>query len=187
MPNKSRIALASLLLAASALAQAEQADRNKPLEITSDNGCTMDQIKGVSVCTGNVVVVQGTLRLNADKVVATQDKQGNQTLQATGRIVTFRQKMDNNGGWVEGQSSKLDYNSAAHSAVLTGNARVKRNGDLAIGTVITYDTQNETYQVLGGGSGAAAGKGGRTTVILQPKNTASQPAAAKPAAGADPR
>ncbi|WP_046155703.1 lipopolysaccharide transport periplasmic protein LptA [Chromobacterium vaccinii] len=182
MPNNSRILLAGLLLAASALAHSEQADKTKPIEITSDNGCTMEQTKGVSTCTGNVVVIQGTLRLNADKVVATQDPQGNQTLQATGRIVTFRQKLDNNSGWIEGQSSKLDYDSAKHFAVLTGNARVKRNGDLVIGNVITYDTQSEVYQVIGGG--ANAGKGGRTTVILQPKNTASQPAAAKPAAGA---
>ncbi|WP_047236968.1 lipopolysaccharide transport periplasmic protein LptA [Chromobacterium subtsugae] len=184
MPNKTRILLASLLLAASALTHAEQADSTKPMEITSDNGCTMDQIKGVSTCEGNVVVIQGTLRLNAEKVVATQDKQGNQTLQATGRIVTFRQKMDNNGGWVEGQASKLDYSSAGHLAVLTGNARVKRNGDLAIGNVISYDTRSETYQVQGGGAGNA-GKG-RTTVILQPKNAASQPAAAKPAGAAKP-
>ncbi|XLM19955.1 lipopolysaccharide transport periplasmic protein LptA, partial [Chromobacterium piscinae] len=102
----------------------------KPIEITSDNGCTMDQIKGISICNGNVVVIQGTLRLNADKVVATQDQQGNQTMHATGRIVTFRQKMDRDGGWVEGQSSVLDYDSAKHLVVLTGNARVKRNGDL---------------------------------------------------------
>ncbi|OQS10725.1 lipopolysaccharide transport periplasmic protein LptA [Chromobacterium violaceum] len=183
MSNNSRILLAGLLLSAAALAHAEQADKTKPIEITSDNGCTMEQTKGISTCTGNVVVVQGTLRLNADKVVATQDQQGNQTLQATGRIVTFRQKLDNNSGWIEGQSSKLDYDSAKHFAVLTGNARVKRNGDLVIGNVITYDTQSEVYQVMGGGASAGKG-GGRTTVILQPKNTASQPAAAKPAAGA---
>ncbi|AXE28709.1 lipopolysaccharide transport periplasmic protein LptA [Chromobacterium phragmitis] len=182
MPNNTRLLLAGLLLSAVSFAHAEQADRNKPIEITSDNGCTMEQTKGISTCTGNVVVIQGTLRLNADKVVAMQDQQGNQTLQASGRIVTFRQKLDNNGGWIEGQSSKLDYDSAKHFAVLTGNARVKRNGDLVIGNVITYDTQSEVYQVMGGG--ANAGKGGRTTVILQPKNAASQPAAAKPAAGA---
>ncbi|UTH74578.1 lipopolysaccharide transport periplasmic protein LptA [Chromobacterium sp. IIBBL 290-4] len=182
MPNNTRTLLASLLLAASALAHAELADRDKPVEITSDNGCVMDQIKGVSTCSGNVVVVQGTLRLNSDRLVVTQDKAGNQTLHATGRIVTFRQKMDNNQGWVEGQTSQLDYDSAKNLAVLTGNARVKRNGDLSIGTIIRYNTLDQTYEVVGGG--AAAGAQGRTTVIIQPKKTASQPAAAsKPAAG----
>lgn len=182
MKNKFRLLLASLALAAASFAHAEQADRTKPLEITSDNGCTMDQIKGVSTCEGNVVVIQGTLRLNGDKVVASQDKQGNQTLVATGRIVTFRQKMDGKNEWVEGQSSRLDYSSAANLAVLTGNARVKREGDLVVGNVITYNTQNETYQVTGGT--ATGPNKGRVTVILQPKNTASQPAAAKPASGA---
>ena len=69
MKNKLRLLLAGLALAAASVAHAEQADRTKPMEITSDNGCTMDQIKGVSTCEGNVVVIQGTLRLNADKVV----------------------------------------------------------------------------------------------------------------------
>ncbi|KIA80086.1 lipopolysaccharide transport periplasmic protein LptA [Chromobacterium amazonense] len=181
MPNKTRILLAGMLLAASALVQAEQADRDKPIEITSDNGCTMDQIKGISICNGNVVVIQGTLRLNADQLTVTQDKQGNQTMHATGRIVTFRQKMDRDGGWVEGQSSVLDYDSAKHLVVLTGNARVKRNGDLSIGNVIRYNTLEETFEVVGGGA-SASGKG-RSVVILQPKKTASQPAssgAAKP-------
>ncbi|MCP1289470.1 MULTISPECIES: lipopolysaccharide transport periplasmic protein LptA [unclassified Chromobacterium] len=182
MKNKLRLLLAGLALAAASVAHAEQADRTKPMEITSDNGCTMDQIKGVSTCEGNVVIIQGTLRLNADKVVATQDKQGNQTLVATGRIVTFRQKMDGKNEWVEGQSSRLDYSSAANLAVLTGNARVKREGDLVVGNVITYNTQNETYQVTGGT--ATGPNKGRVTVILQPKNTASQPATAKPASGA---
>ncbi|OWY37314.1 lipopolysaccharide transport periplasmic protein LptA [Xenophilus sp. AP218F] len=181
MQNKLSALAGVLLLAAAGLVHAEAADRNKPIEITSDNGCTMDQIKGVSTCEGNVVVIQGTLRLNADKVVATQDKQGNQTMVATGRIVTFRQKMDGKNEWVEGQSSRLDYDSAKHLAVLTGNARVKRNGDLVIGNVITYNTENETYQVTGGGANTP--NRGRTTVILQPKNNASQPAA-KPASGA---
>ncbi|MDF0606103.1 lipopolysaccharide transport periplasmic protein LptA [Neisseriaceae bacterium TC5R-5] len=175
MPNKLRLLLLALLLASSSFIHAEQADRNKPLEITSDNGCIMDQINGVSTCEGNVVIIQGTLRVNADKVVASQNKQGQQTLVATGRIVTFRQKLDGKEEWVEGQASRVDYNSAANLAVLTGNARVKRNGDLVIGNVITYNTVSETYQVTGGT--ASGPNKGRVTVILQPKNTASQPTA----------
>ncbi|QEL56052.1 lipopolysaccharide transport periplasmic protein LptA [Chromobacterium paludis] len=182
MPNKPRILLAGLLLAAAALAQAEQADRDKNIEITSDNGCVSElKNKNVSTCSGNVVVVQGTLRLTGDKLTVSQDKDGNQTLHATGRIVTFRQKMDNDGGWVEGQTSVLDYDSAKHLVVLTGNARVKRNGDLSIGNVIRYNTLDETFEVVGGGP-SASGQG-RAVVIIQPKKkAASQPAggAAKP-------
>ena len=89
-------------------------------------------------------------------------------MHATGRIVTFRQKMDGKNEWVEGQSSVLDYTSAIHLAVLTGNARVKRGEDLVIGNVITYNTETELYQVNGGPSSAP--NKGRVTVILQPKN-----------------
>lgn len=162
--------LLGLLLAGSLLlpmAHAEKADRNKPIEITANTG-SLDQLKGVTTWSGNVVVIQGTLKLNADHVTVTQDKQGNQTMHATGRIVTFRQKMDGKNEWVEGQSSVLDYTSAIHLAVLTGNARVKRGEDLVIGNVITYNTETELYQVNGGPSSAP--NKGRVTVILQPKN-----------------
>jgi lipopolysaccharide export system protein LptA len=42
-------------------AQAEKADRTKPLTMESDKPCTVDLVRQVSVCTGNVVIAQGTL------------------------------------------------------------------------------------------------------------------------------
>lgn len=177
--KRTSLALLGLLAAGLTLTQparAEKADRDKPIEITADRG-NLDQQKGVTVWEGNVVVIQGTLKLNSDRAVVTQDKQGNQTLQATGRIVTFRQKLDNKNEWVEGQSSQLDYNTVTHLAVLTGNARVKRGNDLVIGNIITYNTETELYDVSSGPSQ------GRVTAIIQPKPKADASAgnAAKPA------
>lgn len=172
MKNNHRFFIVALSMLVFAQAHAEKADSSKPIQITADTG-NLDQLKGTTVWQGNVVVVQGTLKLNSDKVIVTQDKQGNQTLTATGRIVTFRQRLDEKDQWVEGQSSRLDYNSSAHTAILTGNARVKRGEDLVIGDIITYNTIDETYQV-NGGSDKALNKG-RVTVILQPKPASSEP------------
>jgi lipopolysaccharide export system ATP-binding protein len=118
----------------------------------------------------------GTLKLNADRATVTQDKQGNQTMQATGRQVVFRQKMDGKNEWIEGQANQLDYNTVTHAAVLTGNARVKRGNDLVIGNVITYNTETEMYDVSSG----ASSNGGRVTAIIQPKPRDNSPAAKKP-------
>jgi len=167
----------ALSFCACQLAQAEKADRDKPIEISADRG-NLDQLKGITIWEGNVVIVQGTLKLNADKAIVTQDKQGNQTMQATGRIVTFRQKLDDKNEWVEGQSSQLDYNTVTHIAILTGNARVKRGNDLVIGNVITYNTETQLYEVSSG-----SGNGGRVTAIIQPKpkpRDSSSPASKKP-------
>ncbi|MBV8680133.1 MAG: lipopolysaccharide transport periplasmic protein LptA [Aquitalea sp.] len=173
--HHARLALLALSLCAAPAVHAEKADRDKPIEISADRG-NLDQLKGITFWEGNVVIVQGTLKLNADRATVTQDKQGNQTMQATGRLVTFRQKMDGKNEWVEGQSNQLDYNTVSHIAVLTGNARVKRGNDLVIGNVITYNTETELYEVSSGAS-----NGGRVTAIIQPKpRDSSSPASKKP-------
>ena len=177
MRTNIRFSLAGVLLAA-CVVQAEQADRTKPMEISSNNGCMMDQVKGVSTCEGNVLIIQGTLRLNAEKVVVTQDQRGNQTLLATGRIVTFRQKMDSKHAWVEGHSTCLNYSSGTNLLVLQGNAVVKEGGNLVMGDVITYNTRSEIYHVTGG-IGTGQNKG-RVTVILHPKTAASLPSTPNP-------
>lgn len=159
-----RLAWLALTLGAAQAAHAEKADRDKPIEISADRG-NLDQLKGVTVWQGNVIIIQGTLKLNADRATVTQDKQGNQTMQATGNQVVFRQKMDGKNEWIEGQSNQLDYNTVTHVAVLTGNARVKRGNDLVIGNVITYNTETELYEVSSG----ASSNGGRVTAIIQPK------------------
>src|SRR5882757_2792504 len=60
------LALAPWLLASAAMA--ERADRTKPLTMESDQPCTVDLVRQVSVCTGDVVIAQGTLVIRADRV-----------------------------------------------------------------------------------------------------------------------
>jgi len=158
------IALTTLVLSAPVMA--EKADSEKPIELSADRG-SLDQKKGVTVWEGNVVVVQGTLNLKAQRVTVTRDAQGNQQLQAQGSPVTFRQKVDGSNEYVEGSASNVNYNTAANLATLTGNARVKRGQDSVSGAVIVYNTATETYQASGGST--ASGNSGRVTVILQPK------------------
>lgn len=146
---------------------AENADRNKPIEISADNG-TLDQQQQVTVWTGNVVVIQGTLKFTADKVTVSRTPAGDQTMVATGNPVTFRQKLEGKPQYITGRASRVDYNSKTNTVVLTGNAQVEREGDIVKGAVITYNTETEFYSVNGG---AGQKKPGRVTVVLQPSTT----------------
>ena len=69
----SLVTLSFVCAAASALA--EQGDRDKPIQIEADRA-SLDQLKGVTVYEGNVVVTQGTILLRAAQVTVTQDKNG---------------------------------------------------------------------------------------------------------------
>ncbi|AXK38237.1 lipopolysaccharide transport periplasmic protein LptA [Crenobacter cavernae] len=163
----SKLLTAVLVGLATLPAWAEKADQKKPIEISADAG-TLDQLKGVTVWQGNVIVIQGTLKATADQLTVTRDAQGRQTLQGIGRPATFRQKLEARPEYVEGQGSRVDYTSASNQVVLTGNARVKRGADVVTGGVITYNTETEVYQVSGGS--VQGPNKGRVTVILQPKD-----------------
>lgn len=174
MLNKRSLILALSCSLLAPVVHAEKADRDKPIVINS-NRSSLDQAKGVGQFDGSVVITQGTMVLNADHVTVTRDQQGNQTMLATGHLVTFRQKADDDGShkevWIKGQARQIDYNTKTHMVVLTTDARVKKADDLLIGNVITYDTETQIYQSQGGPNNSA--NQGRVTAILQPhKKTA---------------
>ncbi|MBP6115897.1 MAG: lipopolysaccharide transport periplasmic protein LptA [Neisseriaceae bacterium] len=168
MINKQYLGLAAgaLLLAAGPV-WAERADRDKPINIEADNGM-LDQANQLTVFTGNVLIVQGTLRITGAEVSVKQDTQGNQNMISKGSPTTMRQKLDDKNEYVTGQANQITYDSKTGIAVLTGNALVTREGDRVKGHVITYNTNTEIYTV----KGATGGKQrGRVSVILQPSTT----------------
>ncbi|WP_434777443.1 lipopolysaccharide transport periplasmic protein LptA [Neisseria sp. Ec49-e6-T10] len=158
-PISSLILLASL----SHLTYAEDADRSKPIEITADQG-SLDQQNQVTTWKGNVVIIQGTLKFTSADLQVTRNTEGFQKMVATGKPVTFRQKLEGKPQYVSGHANKVEYDSKTNVVILTGAAQVKREGDVVDGARITYNTATETYQVDG-----SAGK--QVKVILQPSTT----------------
>ena len=162
----------TLLVAALALgslnAHALESDRQQPISIDADQG-SLDQKNQVTVFTGNVIITQGTLNMRANTVRVVQDQNGNQTMNAQGSPVYFRQTLDNNKGAAEGWGDRAEYVSATNTVKLVGNAKVQRGGDLAQGEAISYNMKTEVYTVLGGN--AVGNKNGRRVkVIIQPNN-----------------
>lgn len=140
-------------------------DDKQPLQIDA-NQATLDQKTMVSVFTGNVVITKGSLIVHSDKGIASEDKEGNRTLILNGSPVTFSQLQDD-GGKIEGQCDKFEYNSKSSLAVLTGRARVKKGKSEVIGDVLTYNTQTQVYSAVSNlGNGVKKSSGGRITVIL---------------------
>lgn len=164
--------LALALATAATGALAEQGDRDKPIQIEADRA-SLDQLKGITVYEGNVVVTQGTILLRAAQVTVTQHRNGGGDVAvASGNPATFRQKIDGKNEWMDAQGQRIEYDSGKNLVKLYDNARVKRGQDIVMGATLVYNTKDETFAANGGtGPGAAASKGGgRVTVILQPKN-----------------
>lgn len=176
MLNKHNLAVLCIALGLSGLACAESADREKPIQVEADHAAVDDR-NGVNEFTGNVLVVQGTLRLQADRVLVREDKQGNQTADALGKPIRMKQKLDDNAGWVEGEAEKMLYDSKNGQLRLIGKAWLKRGRDEVRGEFIFFDSVTEQYQarnVAPGDTKPATGSG-RVVVTLQPKKAVTKP------------
>ncbi len=101
-----KIALAGALPAASLPALAKTGDTDQPIHIESDQQ-SLDMQGNVVTFTGNVVVTQGTIKINADKVVVTRpgNEKGKEVIEGFSNPATFYQMQDN-GKPVKGRASK---------------------------------------------------------------------------------
>lgn len=164
------LACCLLLLLTPAIALAELADRDKPVNLEADT-VTLDDASKVSIYQGNVQLTQGTLLIRADKLVVKEDGAGFQHGTAYGNPASFRQKREGADEYVEGYGLRIEYDGKGDKVELFTQARMKRNQDEVRGNYISYDAKTEFFQVLGGGKEAAApGKEkGRVRAVIQPK------------------
>lgn len=164
------VSLLLTLLLTGAPALAEKADRSKPVNIEADS-VTVDDLRKVSVYLGNVVLVQGTMVLHADKIVVHQDAQGFNSATAYGNPVTFRQKRDGTDEYINGFADRMQYDGKPGTLQLYDHARLNRGADELHGDYISYNANTEFFEVNTGNNstGAASGRKGRVSAIIQPK------------------
>ena len=158
-------------------ANAERADREKPMHLEADRATVEDvnrkEGSRISTFIGNVILTQGTLRILADKVVMKEDAQGFRHATATGNLVSFRQKRDGMDEYVEGWSEQAEYDSKTDKIELYRRARLKRGFDEVQGDYISYNMRNEFFQVIGSKErGVESGPDKRVRITIQPKNKA---------------
>jgi lipopolysaccharide export system protein LptA len=170
LKNKFSAVLCLLLLIHAALGFAEQADRQKPVQIEGDR-VTVDDTKQSSTFDGNVQMRQGTLFIEATKIVVIQDRKGYSQMTATGQPAHFRQKREGVNEYAEGFGERIEYDSYAETANFYGQARVKREGDDVRGEHIVYSTKTGVFQVFGSNdTNPDTPKKGRVTIVIQPKD-----------------
>lgn len=172
-------ALMTLALISLNPAQAERADREKPINLEADT-VTVDDINQTSVYEGNVILTQGTILLRANKLVVKQDAEGFQHGTAYGNPASFRQKREGLDEYVEGYGLRIEYDGRKDFVEFFDQARLKRNQDEVRGSYISYDSATEFMKVLGGGREAASPSNpqGRVRAVIQPKPKTPPPPAA---------
>ena len=167
--NKFTLLLCMFLCAYATTSHSEHADRDKPIHMEADR-VTVDDPNQLSIFEGKVKLQQGTLLIEADKMMIKQDKNGYSQITATGRLVHLRQKQDRVNEYVEGYGERIEYDSLAEIANIYGQARVKREGDDVRGEHIIYNTKTGVFQVFAtNGQTTDEADKGRVTIVIQPK------------------
>jgi lipopolysaccharide export system protein LptA len=178
--SKFPVALVCLLLAHTA--NAELADRTKPVNLEADS-VTVDDIHKTSVYVGSVVLIQGTMLLRADRIEVSENGEGFNKAVAYGKPVYFRQKRDKVDEYVEGYASRIDMDSKANMVYLTGDAKLKKGEDELRGHTMTYNTTSEVFEAKNDPTQAAKNPNAapsRVRAVIRPKVKTETPVVAQP-------
>lgn len=191
-----RLVLALALGSAAGLAQAEKADRFKPLNVEADQPGRIDLLNQYVVFNGNVVVTKGTMVIRAARIEVRETPDGYHSavaLGAAGKPATFRQKRDGVDEYIEGEAERLEYDGKTDTIRFVTNASVRRLrgagvADEISGNLVSYDSITEVFSVSGGAASTPTNPGGRVRAVLTPRegSAAAAEAAAAAAAASNP-
>ena len=157
-------ALAALLLAAaSGPAAALESDKDQPLDLEADSA-EIDEAKGVSVYSGKVVAIQGSMRLEADRLLIFHTGSKAERIEAEGKPARFQQLTEDSPEPVKARGLRMEYKLDSEELILIGDAVVIQGKDTFQSDRITYD---RVKSVVKGGA-AAQGKE-RVRIRVDPK------------------
>ena len=168
-----RAAVLVLALPAALPAQAEKADREKPINYSADTGDVNYQTK-IGALSGNVIITQGTLSIRADRIVFRQNADNSMSATAYGNPVSVRQKRDGFDEYYEAYAQRVEYDGAKEFVELFDRALLRRGQDEIRSNYISYNAATEVFKAEGRADTAAAadaaGPGPRVRGVFQPKS-----------------
>ncbi len=164
------------MLSLSATAFALPSDRNQPISLVADKA-TYSEATGVTTYTGNVVIEQGTMKLQASSIVAQLNKSKQiSTITATGGPAKFQQQVDSAKGVARGEAQKIVYNAETGIINLIGNAYLYQDGASIRSSTLKYSMNKGDVEALGSSNTTGSSKG-RVQIIIPPNSAKSFPGA----------
>lgn len=166
------VGISASLLLISAAALALPSDRSQPISLVADRA-TFNEKSGTTTYSGNVIIEQGSMKVQAASIVAqlNKDKQIS-VITATGGPAKFQQQIDQNRGISRGEAQKIVYNAETGLINLIGNAYFYQDGGASIrSNTLTYSLNKGDIEAAGSSSGNTK----RVQIIIPPSNTKTYP------------
>jgi lipopolysaccharide export system protein LptA len=127
---------------------AEKADRDKPIDFQGDTGGGNNQTKEGELV-GHVIITQGTMTIQADRVTFKQNADNSLSATAYGNPVRFREKRDGADDYYEGYAQRIVYDGSKRFIELFDNALLKKTGDEIRSNYISYSAATEKFSAEG--------------------------------------
>ncbi len=139
--NLSKIIFSVLLLSMVQHPWALESDKDQPIEIEADTG-ELDDIKNISIYSGNVITKQGTIYMTGDKMtVYYTDEDEMDYLVMEGRPATYKQLPDDSSVYDYSEALTMEYYELKEYVILIDKALVTQEGLRFSGDRIEYDTK----------------------------------------------
>lgn len=141
-----------------------EGDSEQPITIDS-NSATYDDKQGISIYEGNVIAIQGSMRMEANKLVVYVVAGAIDKLVATGDPVKFKQLPAVGKEEIKGRSLTAEYYPAKKLLVLIKQAVVWQGQNLSSSELMLYDSQNAVIK-----AGEVSSDNKRVHATFQPKD-----------------
>ena len=169
----------SVLMLIPALASALPDDWQKEMTILSDTA-EIDRRAGTVIYEGNVILTQGTLKIEADRLLVLRNGNSLEKAVAEGRPARYEQQIEVDKPVTKANGKRIDYYTAERRITVTGDAELRQEGNLFSGEEITYDMVSETVKASGQQTNDTTPVGettgdGRIKVVIQPPKPAEEP------------
>jgi lipopolysaccharide export system protein LptA len=122
-----------------------ESDRDQPIEVEADRMEWREQ-ENISIYEGNVTLIQGSLRINSDRMVIHFNEANELTLlEMTGKPAKLRQINDLRQE-VIGEAEQIDYSELESLLILRKSAFLDQAGDIIRGELIRMDTATNNIE-----------------------------------------
>mgnify|MGYP001213521637 FL=1 len=140
-----------------------ESDPDQPISIDS-NTATYDDVTATSTYTGNVISIQGSIRVNSDKLVVYFVEGEADKLVFTGEKAKFKQTPNEGAEDITGESLIGEYYPKKNLLILINEATVWQGTATYTSDLIEYDSKRSIVK-----AGEKASDAKRVHVLLQPK------------------
>lgn len=140
-----RLTLA-LLISLSTQLHALPDDEFQQIKIQAD-GFVQDEKQQLTTYQGNVIIEQGSLRIEANTIIIKNGKdQSVENMIAHGKPARFQQQPSQDKGIVFAEANKIEYNTGGGKIELTGNARLNQDESKVSSEYIVYLTNEQVFK-----------------------------------------